>query len=596
MAKRVTVQLEGRSILIDAVPLSREAFAPFGDVVENPRQDLHPSVAATATATHTKLPFDAIVANQGTAIKYPHVTRMENYYDQAPSGRPGVAVMNMFVCAARSLLRASHSLEDDMDNMDNMDMDMDMFPVAVLERHPFTAQTFIPLTADPTKHFLVVVAPSLPSNADPELLLLPVPNSRPADSAVKRPLPGQGLPDVHRLRAFVATTEQAVTYGAGTWHAPMVALGSAGTAVDFLVVQFANEVAVEDSLRQLSSPNSMASALESTDARNKLEDLSGVKIRPGENPYDALINACSGRPAEIQSLYSTHRVTRNSQQRDKFLSPDFKELIIDPFLLRLERPEIEPGFQDPRYCLVFWARPPEHIIKLASHLQGLLKKASPDIWLMPPQRMHMTALELAHSLTPPEIDALTTAIRPALTDITNLTYSNRARLVKPFISYDLSAFAVSFLPAAGEPVTSPPPVPPHPGHIAHPGLPDGSGGTSATDVYSYHHLRRDVFNLAKAAGVEVASRYVVPSAHITLGRYLGQDDHDTVEKRERWVKAIDQVNKWLEDEVWDMGREPVEGTEKWIGEWIVGQERGLDARSGQLWYGGGRTIMMGEGF
>lgn len=81
---------------------------------------------------------------------------------------------------------------------------------------------------------------------------------------------------------------------------------------------------------------------------------------------------------EIQSLYSAHRVTRNSQQRDKFLAPDFKEVIIDPFLLRLENPSIEPGFTDPRNCLVFWARPPDHIIKLASHLQSLLRKAAPS--------------------------------------------------------------------------------------------------------------------------------------------------------------------------------------------------------------------------
>lgn len=36
----------------------------------------------------------------------------------------------------------------------------------------------------------------------------------------------------------------------------------------------------------------MAPALESTDARNKLEDLSGITIQPGENPYKALIEAC----------------------------------------------------------------------------------------------------------------------------------------------------------------------------------------------------------------------------------------------------------------------------------------------------------------
>lgn len=40
----------------------------------------------------------------------------------------------------------------------------------------------------------------------------------------------------------------------------------------------------------------MGAVLESTDAKNKLEDLSGVKIQPGENPYEALIRACQNDP------------------------------------------------------------------------------------------------------------------------------------------------------------------------------------------------------------------------------------------------------------------------------------------------------------
>jgi hypothetical protein len=40
----------------------------------------------------------------------------------------------------------------------------------------------------------------------------------------------------------------------------------------------------------------MGSQLESTDAQNKLEDLSGIVVQPGENPYDALIRACRGDP------------------------------------------------------------------------------------------------------------------------------------------------------------------------------------------------------------------------------------------------------------------------------------------------------------
>lgn len=40
----------------------------------------------------------------------------------------------------------------------------------------------------------------------------------------------------------------------------------------------------------------MAPSLPPADAGNKFEDLSGVEIKAGENPYDALINACNGQP------------------------------------------------------------------------------------------------------------------------------------------------------------------------------------------------------------------------------------------------------------------------------------------------------------
>jgi hypothetical protein len=122
----------------------------------------------------------------------------------------------------------------------------------------------------------------------------------------------------------------------------------------------------------------MGTVLQSTDAKNKLEDLSGIELKPGENPYDALIRACRNDPVQIQALYSTHRIRRNEQQKEKFLSTDFQELVIDPFLLRLERPELEPGFRDPRNCLVLWARPPDHVVRLAAHLQNLLRKAAPS--------------------------------------------------------------------------------------------------------------------------------------------------------------------------------------------------------------------------
>jgi hypothetical protein len=191
--------------------------------------------------------------------------------------------------------------------------------------------------------------------------------------------------------------------------------------------------------------------------------------------------------------------------------------------------------------------------------------------------MHLTTLEIAHSRTAQEIASLVSSMRPAIPTLTGLTFSRRSRLVKPVISYDLSAVAVSFLPASGEEVVSPPPMPPSPEIIG------------PSDDYTYHHLRRDVFNMASET-VAIGSRYVVPSAHITLGRYLTQKDHETPELRERWIRTIEDINQWLEHEVWEVK----DG--EFVGEWIVGQERGLDARCGTLWYGGGRTIMTGEGF
>ncbi|KND89672.1 hypothetical protein TOPH_05671 [Tolypocladium ophioglossoides CBS 100239] len=196
--------------------------------------------------------------------------------------------------------------------------------------------------------------------------------------------------------------------------------------------------------------------------------------------------------------------------------------------------------------------------------------------------MHMTALEVAFSKTPDEVASLVSTLRPAIPAIASHTHSHRARLVKPTVSYDLSAFALSFLPASGEAPLSPAPPAPT--------APDPPQGITRGDAYTYHHLRRDVFDRVRAAGLDVGSRYQVPSEHITLGRYLDDADHATPEKRERWVRAVDHVNEWLQTEVWD------KADAEFIGEWVVGQEKGLDARDGTLWYGGGRTIMTGEGF
>lgn len=83
---------------------------------------------------------------------------------------------------------------------------------------------------------------------------------------------------------------------------------------------------------------------------------------------------------EIQALYAAHRTRRNAQQKEKFLDNSFKELIIDPYLLRLEHPHVEPGFKDPRNCMTFWGRPPIHVLELAGAIQKKLKEVTPSEW------------------------------------------------------------------------------------------------------------------------------------------------------------------------------------------------------------------------
>ncbi|WP_458757530.1 ureidoglycolate lyase [Afipia sp. TerB] len=67
------------------------------------------------------------------------------------------------------------------------------FTVDCLERHPLSCQVFTPMRC---ARYLVIVAP--------------------ADAT--------GKPDLARALAFAGNQDQAICYGAGVWHAPMIAL------------------------------------------------------------------------------------------------------------------------------------------------------------------------------------------------------------------------------------------------------------------------------------------------------------------------------------------------------------------------------------
>ena len=195
---------------------------------------------------------------------------------------------------------------------------------------------------------------------------------------------------------------------------------------------------------------------------------------------------------------------------------------------------------------------------------------------MPPEKLHMTAMELAHSLTEAEIATRISQIKSNVEAITDFTYSHRAMLVCPMISYDSAAIALSFLPAATE-------------------------SPMQQARYTYHHLRRDLYNLCRDAGAPIGSRYVVPSAHLTIGRFVNRHEFTKLENGqrtidpqqvERWIAEIESINRWLQGSYWSAEAQKIRPE----GIWTVGQEVGLDCQRGTLWYGDGTRVRLGKGF
>ena len=189
-----------RPTLLTLKPLTHLAFAPYGTVVENPAR------------SESEMLSTAVSANQGTATQYPTITPTINKYELAPIRKNAMAKMAMFVCKPRAL------------TAEKGQNGVSILAVPVLERHPYTTQTFLPLglaSKDTQAAFIVVVAPTLRNS--------------------KGNFDG---PDVAHAEAFIANSSQGVTYAVGTWHAPMAVVGQ--QEIDFAVVQYVNGVSEDD--------------------------------------------------------------------------------------------------------------------------------------------------------------------------------------------------------------------------------------------------------------------------------------------------------------------------------------------------------------
>ncbi|CAI7640410.1 unnamed protein product [Penicillium glandicola] len=292
-----------------------------------------------------------------------------------------------------------------------------------------------------------------------------------------------------------------------------------------------------------------------------------VKHVTAENQFQQLITSSENDPERLQIAYEAHRSNRNAVFRNQICQVGFNEWKEDEILSKVL--EVEKGLTDsidPRHNLAFWARPPQHIQDLVYKIQQEIGPLiGPGLWLVPPDHLHMTTLEIRSSLTGPEIDEIASSLEMSgvVTELANYTLTHRARLVKPVISYDTSAIALSFVPAAGEE--------------------DRSEYGGKDDQFTYHHLRSDLYNIVTQSGCPIAARYTVPSAHITIARFItpsgpkqGQSDSpkEVSEKASRLIHEIEDLNHELRSNVWRRLGNPSQG------QWVIGHEKGLELMKG----------------
>ena len=99
---------------------------------------------------------------------------------------------------------------------------LDKLPMhaTVLERHPYSSQTFIPIKVS---RYLVTVAPDKPD----------------------------GSPDLDRVRCFLADGSQGITYSRGIWHHAMTVLDE---TAEMAVLMWCDGSGEDEELRELDVP------------------------------------------------------------------------------------------------------------------------------------------------------------------------------------------------------------------------------------------------------------------------------------------------------------------------------------------------------
>ncbi|CEJ60932.1 hypothetical protein PMG11_09486 [Penicillium brasilianum] len=297
------------------------------------------------------------------------------------------------------------------------------------------------------------------------------------------------------------------------------------------------------------------------------------------NVFKQLILECGIDTGTLQQAFEKHRSARNEKFKELILDPNFQTWQFDEILHRVLEAKLGlTQYVDPRNNLSLWSRPPRHIQQLVCEIQQIIAPiAGPCLWLTPADHLHMTTLEILPARTLAEVNEFERFLKENanLQDIVNYTLTNRARLVRPILSYDTSALALSFVPAVDD------------------------ADIEVDGGYSYQHLRSDLYDFVTQSGCPLEARYTVPSAHVTIARFVrpvGRSENRPEEpgscrkQAHELVATIEDINQELRSNDWKRFGNPSRG------EWTVGQEQGLELMKGRSWYGKGESVLIGEGF
>jgi ureidoglycolate lyase len=128
------LSVEGQIIHVEAKILTPERFAPYGGILSFEDQ---------------KGTVEKQSANYGTAVKLFKVSPVVNNYANAKSGKPSTANLNIFHCSPPNHLITSVSGSASRCR----------YLSKVLERHPYSTQTFIPMGRNRREiSYMVIVA------------------------------------------------------------------------------------------------------------------------------------------------------------------------------------------------------------------------------------------------------------------------------------------------------------------------------------------------------------------------------------------------------------------------------------------------------